>query len=603
MAEAKPPTKESESTANPDNYLFVVSLDFGTTYSGYAFSSRSDFEDTPLNIHTIQECRAGGSPLISLKTATAILINKDGSCIAFGYEAEDQFYTEMENDQREEVMLFRRFKMKLYNKMVINDDLSIDDVRGRKYSAKRIFTLSIKALVDHFKSSFQRQNVSDIKDDDIKWVLTVPAIWSEAAKKFMRHCATDAGIQDEMLVIALEPEAASIFVQYLPMERNKNGFGMTKEGTRYMVVDIGGGTADITVHEKVKGGKLRELHKATGGACGGTAVDDAFERRLTEIIGTEVMKSLREKKTETYLDIFREFEIAKRGCKPNSTGTIRMTISYVTLNELCQEIEGKTLKDAFLNAEGMCIKGDKLHINAETMKQFFDPPIKNLIQHMQTILENPQTNGISMILLVGGSADSAIIQSEVENEFKPMKLVVPPEAGLAVLKGAVIFGHSPTIIMSRILRFTYGTGVAPDFDHNIHREDKKITVDGVDRCQDWFKAIVTAGTEIATGHKIKQGYSTASKMQIAALVKIFCSPRTDVKYTDDEECFELGKLLVPLPGNLIAGLLLGIREYPFAIEYTFGDTELKMTAIEIMTGEKTSCTLEMKEDSNKQTES
>lgn len=69
--------------------------------------------------------------------------------------------------------------------------MSIDDVRGRKYSAKRIFTLSIKALVDHFKSSFQRQNVSDIKDDDIKWVLTVPAIWSEAAKKFMRHCATD----------------------------------------------------------------------------------------------------------------------------------------------------------------------------------------------------------------------------------------------------------------------------------------------------------------------------------------------------------------------------------------------------------------------------
>lgn len=43
-----------------------------------------------------------------------------------------------------------------------------------------------------------------------------------------------------MLLIALEPEAASIFVQYLPMERNKNGFGMTKEGTRYMVVDIGG---------------------------------------------------------------------------------------------------------------------------------------------------------------------------------------------------------------------------------------------------------------------------------------------------------------------------------------------------------------------------
>lgn len=366
---------------------------------------------------------------------------------------------------------------------------------------------------------------------------------------------------------------------------------------------ISGGTADITVHEKVKGGKLRELHKATGGACGGTAVDDAFERRLTEILGTKVMKSLREERTETYLDIFREFEIAKRGCKPDSAGSIRMSISYVTLNELCKNIEKRELKDLFKSIEGMSLIRDKLHINAETMKQFFDPPIRKLIQHMKSILDDPQTNGISMILLVGGSADSAIIQSEVEKAFESVKLVVPPEAGLAVLKGAVIFGHSPTIIMSRILRFTYGTGVAPDFDPNIHREDKKITVDGVDRCQNWFKAIVTAGTEIAVGHKITQGYSTASMMQLGALVKIFFSPRTDVKYTDDEECFELGELLVPLPGHLIAGMLLGIREYPFAIEYTFGDTELKMTAIEIMTGEKTSCTLEMKEDSNNQTES
>lgn len=43
-----------------------------------------------------------------------------------------------------------------------------------------------------------------------------------------------------MLKIALEPEAASIYAQYLPIERNPDGFGMTKEGTRYMIVDIGG---------------------------------------------------------------------------------------------------------------------------------------------------------------------------------------------------------------------------------------------------------------------------------------------------------------------------------------------------------------------------
>ena len=40
-------------------------------------------------------------------------------------------------------------------------------------------------------------------------------------------------------------------------------------GTRYMVVDCGGGTVDITVHEmESKAGNLIELYKATGGPYG-----------------------------------------------------------------------------------------------------------------------------------------------------------------------------------------------------------------------------------------------------------------------------------------------------------------------------------------------
>ena len=30
--------KETETDINPANYVFVVALDFGTTYSGYAFT-------------------------------------------------------------------------------------------------------------------------------------------------------------------------------------------------------------------------------------------------------------------------------------------------------------------------------------------------------------------------------------------------------------------------------------------------------------------------------------------------------------------------------------------------------------------------------------
>lgn len=52
-----------------------------------------------------------------------------------------------------------------------------------------------------------------------------------------------AGIPGDNLLIALEPEAASIYCQYLPTEKLNGadeGFTMSEVGTKYMIVDLGG---------------------------------------------------------------------------------------------------------------------------------------------------------------------------------------------------------------------------------------------------------------------------------------------------------------------------------------------------------------------------
>jgi hypothetical protein len=53
-------------------------------------------------------------------------------------------------------------------------------------------------------------------------------------------------------------------------ETNNQAFEVILDrGTRYIVVDCGGGTVDITVHElDNKLGTLKELYKATGGPYG-----------------------------------------------------------------------------------------------------------------------------------------------------------------------------------------------------------------------------------------------------------------------------------------------------------------------------------------------
>ena len=41
---------KSEMTSFTDKYICVAAIDFGTTYSGYAYSFRYDFETNPLKI-------------------------------------------------------------------------------------------------------------------------------------------------------------------------------------------------------------------------------------------------------------------------------------------------------------------------------------------------------------------------------------------------------------------------------------------------------------------------------------------------------------------------------------------------------------------------
>ena len=58
------------------------------------------------------------------------------------------------------------------------------------------------------------EQVGKVVKTKIRWVLTVPALWSEEHKFFMRRAAEDAGIIEDQnssnLLLSLEPEGASI---------------------------------------------------------------------------------------------------------------------------------------------------------------------------------------------------------------------------------------------------------------------------------------------------------------------------------------------------------------------------------------------------------
>ena len=96
------------------NYLLIAAIDFGTTFSGYAFSYKTKPYDIKIN-------KNWGANMghASYKTPTSVLVNPKGEFEAFGFEAEQRYANlEEEDTTPEKYALYEKFKMRLHAKKV-----------------------------------------------------------------------------------------------------------------------------------------------------------------------------------------------------------------------------------------------------------------------------------------------------------------------------------------------------------------------------------------------------------------------------------------------------------------------------------------------------
>lgn len=104
------PTRDSTPLSK---YLVVAAIDFGTTYSGYAFAFTRD----PDSIHMMRRWEGGDPGVSNQKTPTTLLLTPDKRFHSFGFGARD-FYHDLEPSEAKKYMYFEKFKMKLYNNEV-----------------------------------------------------------------------------------------------------------------------------------------------------------------------------------------------------------------------------------------------------------------------------------------------------------------------------------------------------------------------------------------------------------------------------------------------------------------------------------------------------
>ncbi|XP_071124335.1 heat shock 70 kDa protein 12A-like [Mytilus edulis] len=180
--------------------------------------------------------------------------------------------------------------------------------------------------------------------------------------------------------------------------------------------------------------------------------------------------------------------------------------------------------------------------------------------------------------MVGGFSECELVQRAMKNEFPKKKIIIPEEAGLAVLKGTVLYGYQPKI-NKRILKNTYGIQSWPEWDPEVHPETKRVRIDGTDRCKDVFYKVAVKDEKVKFGHSYGQIFKALKPDERTLECTVYISDDTNPRYVTDPSCQCLGNLIVPLT-PLNKGQSLEIEE-----TMIFGVTELLFRAKNIKTGE------------------
>lgn len=156
----------------------------------------------------------------------------------------------------------------------------------------------LKNFDEKIKSILKEEYRISTKKMNIKYVITVPAMWTETGKATMIEAAIKAGLvkntQNRSLQLITEPEAAALSCENLMKKQLGDDF--YKESLNFIVCDAGGGTVDLVTFSQVieknedgeEFGTIRQIGNGTGGTCGAVHLNRNF-RNLVEKFYTEVM--------------------------------------------------------------------------------------------------------------------------------------------------------------------------------------------------------------------------------------------------------------------------------------------------------------------------
>ncbi|KAF0520399.1 actin-like ATPase domain-containing protein [Gigaspora margarita] len=520
----------------------VVGIDFGTTFSGFSYANIETGE-----VISNEDWPGKKGPK---KIPTVLQYDENfDQVISWGFDA---LANEPTNRRKKDKSTPSR-PVELFKLHLGDIQAKEKPVLPSKITPERAIADYLREMGKVIKEEVERRWPGIDFFRMVRLAITVPAGFTEETKTIMRQCMYDAGLINnsgtQNLKFTTEPEAAAVHCMKVLKEHG------LRIGDKYLVVDCGGGTVDLTVRELLEDNQLGEDTERTMDFCGGTYVDKEFLKFLEGMVGKNAIKMLHEKHYGHLSYMIQQF--CER-VKTRFTGEKSEFKKYsLDIEKVCpsliQYVSGSALDE--LEEEDW-----EIDIDFETVKSFFDPVVNKILRLISAQLD---ASNCTVMFLVGGFSESKYLQQRIKQRFPECKVAVPPYPMAAIARGAVEYGLDMDAIKNRVLKWTYGVSLFDDFKAGDPPSRK--TSEGL---IEKFHVMAKRGVQV----EIDQQFSTmcypVKPDQTSIKFRFYYTAKKTAEYCDESGMHKLGEFSIDLPDTY-----LGLNR-PVTINLCFGAMEI-----------------------------
>jgi molecular chaperone DnaK (HSP70) len=370
----------------------------------------------------------------------------------------------------------------------------------------------------------------------------------------------------------------------------------------FIIVDAGGGTVDVQMHEIKRHGyseALDELSVPLGAFCGSTFVDEAFVKLLQRTFTKTTIDAIKSEQSVVIQKLLAEFEKVKRKFTGVETEPYYLDLpeplyeAHEEGYEVLEETEGPKYK---INDEMQLV------LEIELLKAMFDPQLQEITKMITEHNEHPQVEAKPTIVLVGGFSASQYLQRRIREAFPENIVVTPAKPGEAVLQGAVYYGWNPKALMSRRARFSFGIKnmmlCGDDFDYTTRKYVWNHSKNA--NYYEAFQPLVTKGEKLPMGMTVPLLFCPFEYSQTSCTVPLSsCDDYIADSRAIDEITAAISNLCsatVSMPDTTKRG------DREILVEFTVGNVEMGVHAKDLSSGNEAEVSVDFSKANKDQTQ-